>query len=255
MEVGAAFDLISRAIDAGRAAHGYLIVGDVRGNCAELVSRVLHKLFPAAAAQVDSGTHPDVPTLEPEGKARMITVDAMRDRIVAPMSETSFSGGWKVGVIWGADRMNPQSANAFLKALEEPAPNTLYLLLTDQPDSMLPTIVSRTQRVDLPASTGELAGEDAEEVAAAFAAKDAVALASKLAALKEDVDDADAPLVRKAFYRTMMAIVRRAMLGGGLPPYRAFRNVDAVEDAYRQSCRSMNDEAVISLMLDRIVMP
>ena len=45
------------------------------------------------------------------------------------------------------------------------------------------------------------------------------------------------------------------MLGGGIPLYRAFRNVDAVEDAYRQSCRSMNDEAVISLMLDRVVMP
>ena len=46
MEVGAAFDLISHAIDTGRAAHGYLVTGDIRGSCAELVDRILRKLFP-----------------------------------------------------------------------------------------------------------------------------------------------------------------------------------------------------------------
>ena len=255
MEVRAAFDLIAHAIDSGRAAHGYLVSGDVNGSCAELVGMILRKLYPGAESQIETKTHPDVAMLEPEGKLRIITVDAMRERIVAPMAETAYSGGWKVGVVSGADRMNEQSANAFLKSLEEPDPHSLYLLLTDQPDSILPTIVSRTQRIDLPRSDGLLDGEDAEAVESAFAAKDASALAAKLAELKDEAEDAEEASVRKAFYRTVLSLVRRLMLSGKLPYWRAFRNVEAVEDAYRQSSRSMNDEAVLSLMLDRIVFP
>jgi len=255
MELDEAFDLISRAIDTGHAAHGYLIVGDVRGNCAELVRMILEKLFPDAIAQVESGSHPDVVTLEPEGKARQISVDSMRERIVAPMSTTAFSGGWKVGVITGVDRLNAQSANAFLKSLEEPTPQTMYLLCTDQPDSILPTIVSRAQRIDLPLAEGILQGDDYEEVASAFAAKDSSALAAKLAAMKEDADDADTALVRKAFYKTLMSFVRQMMLGGKLPAFQAFRNIEAVEEAYRQSDRGLKDDAILSFLIDRIFFP
>ena len=45
------------------------------------------------------------------------------------------------------------------------------------------------------------------------------------------------------------------MLSGKLPRHQAFRNVDAVEEAYRQSEKAIGDEAVLSLMLDRIVLP
>ena len=255
MELDEAFDLISRAIDTGHAAHGYLLVGDIRGNCAELIRRILLKLFPDAAAQVEGNSHPDVVTLEPEGKARIISVDSMRERIVEPMATTAFSGGWKVGVILGVDRLIAQSANAFLKSLEEPTPKTMYLLATDQPDAILPTIISRSQRIDLPLSEGVLEGDDYEAVAEAFAAKDAAALAEKLKELKEDAEDADVALVRKAFYKTVMSFVRRMMLGGKLPRYQAFRNVEAVEEAYRQSERSMSDDAVLSFLMDRIVFP
>ena len=256
MEVDEAFGLISRAIDTGHAAHGYLIVGDMKGGCAELVRRILEKLFPDATAQVEANSHPDVVTLEPEGKARIISVDSMRERIVEPMSTTAFSGGWKVGVITGVDRLNPQSANAFLKSLEEPTPKTMYLMTTDQPDSILPTIVSRAQRIDLPLSEGVLEGDDYEAVAAAFAARDAAALAEKLRELKDEADDADVALVRKAFFKTVLSFVRKMMLGGKLPAYQAFRNVEAVEAAYRQSSeRNINDDAVLSFLMDRIVFP
>ena len=255
MEVDEAFSLISRAIDAGRAAHGYLVVGDLKGECDILADRILKKLFPDATAQIDSKSHPDVAYLEPEGAKRIIKVESMRERIVEPMSLAAFSGGWKVGVIIGADRMEAPSANAFLKSLEEPTPRTLYLMLTDQPDAILPTIVSRSQRIDLPLSEGVLEGDDADEVAVAFAAKDSSALAAKLAELKDGADDADAQLARKRFFKTLMSFVRKMMLSDKLPRYQAFRNIEAVEDAYRQSERSMNDEAVLSFMLDRIVFP
>lgn len=252
MEIDEAFSLISRAIDAGRAAHGYLVVGDLKGGCDVLTDRILRKLFPEEVAQVEAKSHPDIAWLEPEGAKRIIKVESMRERIVEPMSLAAFSGGWKVGVIVGADRMEAPSANAFLKSLEEPTPKTLYLMLTDQPDAILPTIVSRSQRIDLPLSEGLLEGEDYDAVSELFAAKDAAGLAAKLAELKDGADDADAQLARKRFFKTLMSFVRQLMLSEKIPRHQAFRNVEAVEDAYRQSERSMNDEAVLSFLLDRI---
>ena len=158
----------------------------------------------------------------------------MRERIVEPMATTSFSGGWKVGVIYGADRLRAESANAFLKSLEEPPPKTMYLLLTDQPDAILPTIVSRTQRIDLPLPAGILEDEALEEVASLFAARDAAGLAARLAELKDEAADEDVALVRKTFYKTLMSFVRAAMVKGTLPAYQAFRNVEGVEEAYRR---------------------
>ena len=254
MEVDEAFSLISRAIDSGRAAHGYLVCGDINGNCRELTGRILAKLFPDAAAQIESNAHPDVSRIEPEGAKRIITVKSMHERILEPMSTSSFSGGWKVGIIVGADRMEAPSANAFLKSLEDPTPKTLHLLLTDAPDAILPTIISRSQRIVLPLSEGTLDGDDFERVGDAFARRDVKTLAEILKELKDD-EDADAAFVRKRFYRTLMSFVRKMMLAGKLPAFKAFRNVEAVEDAYRQSERSLNDEAVLSFMMDRISFP
>ena len=149
MEVADAYDLIARAVDAGRTAHGYLVCGDLRGACDALVARVLAKLFPDAPAQIASRSHPDVAYLEPEGKSRTIHAQSMRERIVEPMSTTSFAGGWKVGVVVGADRMETVAANAFLKTLEEPPPQTVIILITEQPSRLLTTILSRCVRVPL----------------------------------------------------------------------------------------------------------
>ena len=97
-----AFALISRAIATGHAAHGYLVCGDLRGQCDRLTDLVLGQLFPDQPEQAANHTHPDIAWLEPEGKRRIITVESMRTRIVEPMATTAFSGGWKVGVIVGA---------------------------------------------------------------------------------------------------------------------------------------------------------
>ena len=265
MDVAEAFDLIAHAIDAGRAAHGYLVCGDLRGQCDVLAGRILAKLFPDARAQIEAKSHPDVAYLEPEGKSRTIHVKSMRERIVEPMSTTAFSGGWKVGVVIGADRMEVEAANAFLKTLEEPTPQTLFLLLTDAPDAILPTIVSRAQRIDLPLSEGLLEGESYDALAEIFTApiKDGITekaragarLAEILGELKGAAEDEDVALVRKAFFKTVMSFVRGWMTAALLPRYQAFRNIEAVEEAYRQCERSMNDEAVLSFLADRLVFP
>ncbi len=146
MTVEEAYNRICRAIAAGRPANGYLVVGGVRGMGLELADRVLENLF----GEGDLAAHPDIHRLAPEKKSRIISVEAMREKMISAMDMTSYQGGWKAGVVLGADRMKAEAANAFLKTLEEPPPHTLFLLLTERPEQLLPTIISRCQRIDLP---------------------------------------------------------------------------------------------------------
>ena len=60
---------------------------------------------------------------------------------------------------------------------------------------------------------------------------------------------------KEAFYKTVMSFVREWMVKGLVPRHQAFRNVAAVEDAFRQSERYLPDEAVLCLMTDRLVWP
>ena len=265
MEVADAYALISRAIDTGHAAHGYLVCGDLSGQCDALTDRILRKLFPNELAQVESRCHPDIAWLEPEGKSRTIHVKSMRERIVEPMSATAFSGGWKAGVVVGADRMETEAANSFLKTLEEPPPKTLFLLLTDQPDAMLPTIVSRSQRIDLPLSEGVLDGDAFDAIEEVFSSRGVTGvfekaqagrrLAEVLTELKDESEPEDVAIARKAFYKTIMKFVRGWMVEGELPRHQAFKNVVAVEDAFRQSERYLYDDAVLCNLADRLVWP
>ncbi len=264
MEATQAFHLIAHALNAGRAAGGYLICGDLQGQCDVLVDALLAHLFPQDAARIAAKSHPDIAVLEPEGKSRTIHIKSMRERIVEPLQVTAFSGGWKVGIIVGADRMELAAANAFLKTLEEPPPQTLLLLLTDNPDVILPTIVSRTQRIDLPLSEGLLSGEPLAAIQTLFATKcdDLAArtrlgsqLAEILGNLKDEAEEETIPQVKKAFFKTILSVMRRWMIEARLPRYLAFRNVEAVEDAYRQSERFLPDEVVLCGMMDKVTFP
>lgn len=70
----------------------------------------------------------------------------------------AFEGQYKVVVIVGAEALSEQTANAFLKILEEPSDRTVFVLITGRPDRLLPTILSRCQPVrfdPLPAETIE----------------------------------------------------------------------------------------------------
>ena len=265
MEPGEAFSLIARAIDDGCGARGYLVVGDIKGNAMELTDRILAKLFPGEEYKLAMHAHPDVIFLEPEGKSRTIKVDAVRDILLAGMAKTSYSGGWKAGVIVGAERMQPAAANAFLKDLEEPRQDTIYLLLTDNPGALLPTVISRCQRIDLPMPDGTLQGDQARAIAKIFTApgmdsvfarsQAALALAARLDALKNDAEDEDVLLVRKAFFATIMKHVRGWMVEGRVPRHLAFRNIEAVEEAYARVERFLGADMALSFMMDKLAFP
>lgn len=69
--------------------------------------------------------------------------------IIRKLSLRSYEGGYKVMIIWKAEEMNSTCSNKLLKILEEPPAKTLFILITEEPDSILTTIRSRTQIVKL----------------------------------------------------------------------------------------------------------
>ncbi|GAB3836205.1 DNA polymerase III subunit [Hymenobacter jeollabukensis] len=66
------------------------------------------------------------------------------------VSLKAFEAPFKIVVIWLPELMHPAAANAVLKLLEEPPPATVFLLVSQQPDKLLPTILSRVQVVPVP---------------------------------------------------------------------------------------------------------
>ena len=78
-----------------------------------------------------------------------ITV-AESDDLVRKLSLKSSQGGYKVAIIWLAERMNDDSANKILKTLEEPSDQTVFILVVEHPEKLLDTIRSRVQRIDVP---------------------------------------------------------------------------------------------------------
>jgi DNA polymerase-3 subunit delta' len=93
-------------------------------------------------------SHPDAHVVRLEDEAQQIKVDQVRGLIEA-LALKSYRGGYKVGLILGAETLNTNGANAFLKTLEEPTQNTL-LVMTARPTHRLPaTIASRCLRLVL----------------------------------------------------------------------------------------------------------
>ncbi|MFI7006085.1 DNA polymerase III subunit delta' [Streptomyces sp. NPDC050145] len=92
------------------------------------------------------GTHADVSTVAAVGT--QILADDMRDTV--RKSYTSPAGGrWQVILVEDAERLNEKSANAVLKAVEEPAPRTVWLLCAPSVEDVLPTIRSRCRLLTL----------------------------------------------------------------------------------------------------------
>ncbi len=71
------------------------------------------------------------------------------DEIVRKLSLKSSEGGYKVMIIWLPEKMHVVCANKLLKLLEEPPAKTVFLLVSKNPDLILPTILSRTQRINI----------------------------------------------------------------------------------------------------------
>ena len=290
MELGSAHALIAKAIADGRPAHGYLVVGGIRGMAHDLAVAVLKDLFPGIPEE-NLKTHPDIHWLYPEKKTRIVSVESVHAKFIEPMSQTSFAGGWKVGVLVGADRLNAAGANAFLKTLEEPPSKAVFLLLTDAPEQLLPTIVSRCQRIDLPDAhehqladpwrtnvlgvlsdpgladmtakgivTKSLAAERLYNVLEDLKKHAEKEVSSELSASMQDgaalSDSEEDALISSRYreYRRDFLFTLMDFFAKRMrenPGYVTFRNVESVEEMARSFDRNMNELAVLSFFMDR----
>jgi DNA polymerase-3 subunit delta' len=176
-----AYELISSAHQRGRLAHAFLISGAHGSGKENLAARVIQLVSGTAQAAggfdlfgepvkvetppLDELENGWVRVIRPRMKSRRIGVEEIRN-LEQTLHLAAPGGACKIGVIVETDRMNDQAANAFLKTLEEPPQNTLLLLLTANPQRLLPTILSRCVRVPLIGGRPLLEGGGAELVAA-----------------------------------------------------------------------------------------
>ena len=97
-----------------------------------------------------AGTHPDLFRVSPEEDSSVIKIDQVR-RLAAGLALSHHGAGYKVAVLEPADTLNINAANSLLKTLEEPADNTLLILVSAQPGRLPATIRSRCNQVRIEA--------------------------------------------------------------------------------------------------------
>ncbi|MBN9688900.1 MAG: hypothetical protein J0M24_01565 [Verrucomicrobia bacterium] len=161
-----AHELLRRSLERGRLGHAYLFVGDsaeVLEDAAQQLAQTLFCQQPLARSASGIGTqacgqcsacrrvahqsHPDVTWIRPGKKSRVISVAQIRDLIhMAQVRPTE--AAYKIGIVTGAERMRTEAANAFLKTLEEPPPDSIFVLLTTDAERLLETILSRCLRLN-----------------------------------------------------------------------------------------------------------
>ncbi len=163
---------MAEAARSRRLHHAWLVAGPTGLGKATLAYRFARWLLagqpdtaPAGAAplfvaeadpvfrRVAAGAHADLFTLAPstgeKGKKEVLRAEEAR-AAVRFMAHTAAEGGWRVVVVEDLERAEREVVpNILLKTLEEPPPRTVLLLVTHQPDRLLPTIRSRCRRLDL----------------------------------------------------------------------------------------------------------
>ena len=159
---------LQRTVTSGRIAGAYLFVGPT-GVGKETVARYFAQLiFCQQAAQppvvcgtclacrkTDSGNHPDLQFIRPEGSLLKIGQirELQRHVIYQPLEASR-----KIYILTDVDRMNPEAENCLLKTLEEPPASSVLILLTSNVQALLPTTRSRCQILQFhPMPTQELA--------------------------------------------------------------------------------------------------
>lgn len=146
----------NRQIRDGQLPHALMLAGPEGVGKAHLAEALAQRLLcqsprgEHACGQCHScgllraDTHPDLRRMHPEEAGKAIRIDAVRE-LTRHLSKTAQQSGDKVVLLEPAEAMNESAANALLKTLEEPADDTLLILISHSPSQVLPTIRSRCQ--------------------------------------------------------------------------------------------------------------
>jgi DNA polymerase-3 subunit delta' len=147
---------LAAQVAAEEVAHAWLLLGPVGSGKRPAATAMAAALNCTVEPNVGCGNcssclrimrrrHPDVHHIVPEGP--LIPVDVVREQVIPEASRSPFEGRTKVFVIEEADRMNDPAQNALLKTLEEPQPETVFILLSHREEEVLETIRSRCRVV------------------------------------------------------------------------------------------------------------
>lgn len=147
------------SVERGKVAHAYLIHGE-KGTGKKMLAGLFAKTLQCEAGgtdpcgrcrsciQADTGNQPDIIWVTHE-KPTVISVDDIREQVNKDIIVRPYSSRYKVYIIPQGELMNPQAQNALLKTMEEPPEYAVILLLTNNIDKMLPTIISRCITLNL----------------------------------------------------------------------------------------------------------
>ena len=161
---GRAVSLLQQSLKTGKLAHAYLLVGPPHVGKMTLALNLAQALNceadekPCLACtpckKIAAGKHADVQIVgltqnEEEAEAKLISIDQIKE-IQHSANLPPFEGKHKVFIIDGAELLSTDAANCLLKTLEEPEAKVTFILLTTNDRLLLPTVVSRCQRLELP---------------------------------------------------------------------------------------------------------
>lgn len=144
---------ISSAVENNRVSHAYILDGE-RGSGKKMLANLFAMTLLCetgdnepcgkchSCKQAESGNHPDIIRVTHE-KPNSISVDDIRTQVNNTVDIKPYQGPYKVYIIPQADMMTPQAQNAILKTIEEPPSYAVFLLLTENAETLLPTINSR----------------------------------------------------------------------------------------------------------------
>jgi DNA polymerase-3 subunit gamma/tau len=149
---------LRNAIQSGRLAHAYLLVGP-RGTGKTSLARILAKALNCvngptitpcdkcdSCREIAAGNSLDVLEFD---AASTTQVDRVRELVIDRVPYAPAASRFKIYIIDEVHMLSASSFNALLKTLEEPPPHVKFIFATTEPQKMLPTIVSRCQRFDL----------------------------------------------------------------------------------------------------------
>ena len=211
---------IGKYLFARFAAHALLCTeASEQGACGQCSSCVLLR----------SQSHPDINEISPAQDSAVIKIDQIRD-MVAWLQLTRQYHSYKIAIVSPADAMNRNAANSLLKTLEEPAANSVILLLAEQRGVLPPTVVSRCQRVtlgltDRPSALTWLASQGVENPSAALSLA------------------ADGPLLATADNQAELADTRQRLFSAWqnilLGKASVAKSVESIEDIPTRSCLTL----------------
>ncbi|MDE6433304.1 MAG: AAA family ATPase [Lachnospiraceae bacterium] len=141
------------SIELGKVSHAYILNGE-KGVGKRTLAAVVAKSLQCeggepdpcnvckSCLQADSGNQPDIIWIRHE-KPNVITVDEVRTQIINDIDLKPYSSKYKIYIVPDAQLLNPQAQSALLKTIEEPPEYAIIMLLTNNMDKFLPTILSR----------------------------------------------------------------------------------------------------------------